>query len=83
MSDFSPCTRERIEQLSLVLWARPESHWHELNGCSGSETLSLPDHDAFPVKPQPMGVGDVDVIYKKGWQLICVICSGVALIYVI
>lgn len=61
MSESSLCIKERIEQLSLVLWARPESQRHQLNGCSKSKALILPDHDAFPVKPQPMGKGEVDV----------------------
>ncbi|KAF5903467.1 NF-kappa-B essential modulator isoform X1 [Clarias magur] len=65
--------QERIEQLSLVLWARPESQRHQLNGCSRSETRTLPDHDAFPVKPHYMGMGEVDVTYKDGWDLVCLV----------
>lgn len=67
---------ERIEQLSLVLWVRSESQRHQLKGCSGSEILTLPDHDTFPVKPQLMGMGEVDVTYKDGWKLVCLAYSA-------
>lgn len=58
--------KERIEQLSLVLWVRPESQRHQMKGCSESEVLTLSNHDAFLIKPQLMGMGDVDVTCKDG-----------------
>lgn len=72
--------RERIEQLSLVLWVRLESQRHQQKDYSESEALTLPDHDAFPIKPQLMGVGEVDVTYKDEWELVCLVYSAV-LIY--